>query len=374
MQSVCLCMIVKDEAAVLERSLSGVRKLIDSWVICDTGSSDGTPELVARLLSGVPGRLHRSEWRDFGYNRSELMKLARGGGDYLLLLDADMTITFDRTRAGGLSADAYLARHATSAEYWIPRLVRGDRAWRYMGRTHESLVVSDTDKIQKLDCLVIHHHVDGSSRAEKFDRDLNLLTEDLREDPENARTVFYLAQTHRDAGNSEVAIDLYDRRARMGGWDEEVFQARFQAALLRAERGDWPAAMTGLLAAWEFRPSRIEPLYELASRLRLRGDYQSAYQFARRGLGQPPPPDVLFVWSWVYRWGMLFEYSIAAYWVGNYEAARDACQGLLAMPDLPAVYRAHTLRNLEFCLQHVPHNSSPTPGPTRRRARRRRSR
>jgi hypothetical protein len=57
----------------------------------------------------------------------------------------------------------------------------------------------------------------------------------------------------------------------MGGWDEELFYSRFQAAVLRAERGEWAAAMAGLVAAWESRPQRLEPLYELAARLRMRG-------------------------------------------------------------------------------------------------------
>ena len=36
----------------------------------------------------------------------------------------------------------------------------------------------------------------------------------------------------------------------------------------------------------------------------------------RKGLGRPQSDDSLFVWPWVYRWGLLFEYSISAYWVG----------------------------------------------------------
>ena len=45
-QNVCLNMIVKNEAAVIARCLASVRPLIDSWAIVDTGSSDGTQEIV----------------------------------------------------------------------------------------------------------------------------------------------------------------------------------------------------------------------------------------------------------------------------------------------------------------------------------------
>jgi glycosyltransferase involved in cell wall biosynthesis len=117
MPSICLCMIVKDEAAVIERCLESVRDLIDTWVICDAGSSDGTQRLVEAVLEDIPGCLHERQWRNFGYNRTELMRLAAGRGDYLLLLDADMTVTFDRAKLGSLQADAYRPRHAGPTEY-----------------------------------------------------------------------------------------------------------------------------------------------------------------------------------------------------------------------------------------------------------------
>jgi glycosyltransferase involved in cell wall biosynthesis len=361
-------MIVRDEASVLERCLASVRELIDAWVICDTGSKDATPALVESLLRDVPGELHRCDWRDFGQNRTELMALAEGCGDYLLLLDADMTIEFDRGEMGALSADVYLVRHATADEYWIPRLVRGDRRWCYAGRTHEHLVMCDGDKIEKLHGLAIHHHADGGSRSTKYARDLQLLAQDLRDEPGNARAVFYLAQTHRDLGDLKAAVELYDRRADMGGWDEEVFYARFQAAVLRAEQGHWPEAIVGLIGAWELRPSRMEPVYELASRLRVRGEYQTAYLFARRGVDEPPPPDTLFVSSWVYRWALLFEYSISAYWIGKVQLAEATCHRLLALPDLPEPYRAQTVKNLEYCIR-ASRTGSPRPPRSGRNAR-----
>jgi glycosyltransferase involved in cell wall biosynthesis len=352
--SICLCMIVRDEAEVIERCLASTKGLIDSWVICDTGSRDGTQSLVESLLEDVPGRLYEHQWRNFGHNRSELMHAAAGQAEYLLLLDADMTVTFDRAGLSSLSADSYLLRHDEPVEYWIKRLVKGDREWGYVGSTHEYLARSAPEVVEKLDAIVIHHHADSGTRPEKLGRDLRLLKQDLRTDPSDARAVFYLAQTYRDLGRRTEAIELYERRTAMGGWDQEVFYSLFQAGVLRAESGEWPAARAALVEAWEYRPVRLEPVYELASRSRVRGDYRSAYLFARRGLGQPPPDDILFVWPWVYRWGLLFEYSIAAYWVGEREEALAACRRLLSLSDLPEEYRKATATNMGFCLQRTP--------------------
>ena len=48
MISLTLCMIVKNEEAVLERILSPVSEIVDEILIADTGSSDRTKELAGQ--------------------------------------------------------------------------------------------------------------------------------------------------------------------------------------------------------------------------------------------------------------------------------------------------------------------------------------
>jgi tetratricopeptide (TPR) repeat protein len=354
MTTICLCMIVKDEAAVIERCLRSVRPLIDRWVICDTGSADGTPELVGAALAGVPGSLHRRPWVDFGHNRTELMALAEGTADYLLLLDADMTITCDEAGIDGLGADSYLLRHAEDPEYWIKRLVRGDRRWHYVGATHEYITSDLPDRSEPLDAIVVHHHGDGGTRPQKYERDLRLLTAAHERDPDDPRTVFYLAQTLRDLGRIEPAIESYRRRAAMEGWDEETFYAHYQVGVLSARIGRRADAIEALWTAWSRAPHRAEPLCVLASLFRERGEHRAAHAVADRGLQIEIPAQGLFVERWIYEWGLLFEFSIAAYWVGRARAALNACDRLLALPQLPEAHRLQTIENRGFCLASPP--------------------
>ena len=324
-----LAMIVKDEAAVIGRCIASVLPLVDTWTIVDTGSTDGTQELVRALLGDLPGTLHERPWRDFGANRSELMRLARGTADYLLLVDADMTV-----RAEGelppLDADAYLLLHAGSLAYRIPRLVRGDLPWRYVGATHEYLACDEaTSDQQVLDALVIEHHADGGSRADKFERDRRLLERAVAEDPGDERSAFYLAQTYADLGEVDLALAAYRRRVELGGWEEETFVAQLRIGELLAAR-DWPAAVPELLAAWELRPRRAEPLYRLAQGYRARDQHWLAAVFARTGSAIPfPADDLLFVEREPYDWGLRFERSISAYWSGHPDESLTCSEELL---------------------------------------------
>ena len=276
------------------------------------------------------------------------MTLATGSADYLLLLDADMTLDW-RGPLPPLHEDAYLLRHAGELAYAIPRLVRGSRRWRYEGSTHEYLA-SDGQRDQTvLEALVVEHHADGGSRADKFGRDAILLERDLARRPDDVRATFYLAQTYRDLGEDERAIELYKRRAALGGWDEEVFYSIYQAGVLLA-RGDDDRATEMLLEAWQRRPQRAEPLYELVRLLRYRGLHQAAHSFARQAVEIPYPDDLLFVHRWIYDWGLRFELAVASYWIGDVDSALMLSQALLAEVRLPDDVEAAVRENISYCL------------------------
>jgi glycosyltransferase involved in cell wall biosynthesis len=75
--AICLNMIVKNEAHIVHETLDSVAPYISSWVIVDTGSHDGTQDLIANHMArlGIPGELHERPWRNFGHNRTEALTL-----------------------------------------------------------------------------------------------------------------------------------------------------------------------------------------------------------------------------------------------------------------------------------------------------------
>ena len=91
--TICLNMIVKDEADIIVNTLSNIiNKIpIHYWVICDTGSTDNTAELIKNFFKekDISGELIHEPWRDFAYNRTKALEFAYKKTDFLFLFDAD---------------------------------------------------------------------------------------------------------------------------------------------------------------------------------------------------------------------------------------------------------------------------------------------
>ncbi len=98
-KTIALNMIVKNESHIIEKTLQNLCEYIpfDYWVICDTGSTDGTQDLIKKFFKAknIDGELHQCEWKDFGHNRSEALNKAFNKTDYLLIFDADDSIHGD---------------------------------------------------------------------------------------------------------------------------------------------------------------------------------------------------------------------------------------------------------------------------------------
>src|ERR1700679_683387 len=132
-QNICLNMIVKNEASVIRRCIDSVRPIVDHWVIVDTGSTDGTQDIIRGHLRDLPGELHERPWRDFAHNRSEALELARGKSDHILIIDADDTLEIaPGTALPRLTADSYVIEiRDSSLVYKRTQLVRSALPWRY---------------------------------------------------------------------------------------------------------------------------------------------------------------------------------------------------------------------------------------------------
>ena len=136
-KTICLNMIVKNEAHTIRRCLASVRPFIDTWVIVDTGSTDGTQQVILDALADLKGEMFERKWLDFGSNRSEAIGLARGRADYLLVIDADEVMTVaDGFTLPPLDRDAYEVMHRIKQDgptFQLVSVFATHLPWRYDG-------------------------------------------------------------------------------------------------------------------------------------------------------------------------------------------------------------------------------------------------
>jgi len=352
--TICLNMIVRNEAHIIHQLIASVAAHIDSWVIVDTGSTDGTQDLIRRLMAerGIPGELFERSWRNFGSNRTEALELAQGRGDYIWVMDADDVVT-GAIDFSGLTADGYSVRIDDGTVYWRVQLFRDGVPWRYAGVLHEVAVCDVPHTKQRLegDYRIESRRLGARNQdPQKYVRDAAILQAEVDRNPHDTRSVFYLAQSYFDAGDFAAARRWYDRRAAMGGWQEEVYYSLYRVALAMEHGGEsWPNVQDAFLRAWSYRPIRAEPLYLIARHYRVAGDYRLGHLFAEQAARLSlPKGDVLFVPADVYEWRALDEQAVCASWIGRQAEAFGIYQRLLARTDIPAEDRARITANRDL--------------------------
>jgi len=368
-------MIVKNEAARIERCLASVAPYISNYAILDTGSTDETIEVIKQFFKDrlIPGVIGKGAFRDFSQARNDALALGRAQqrrhpADFFLLCDADMEMRVDPTIPAPFSnlrkdAPAYtVLQCAGGVSYANTRLLNTKATALYRGATHEYLDIAVAGQLTGVDFL---DHADGANRTNKAERDIVLLTAELECDPENPRTWFYLGNSYMDIGKWASAEFAYRKRIAIGGWDEEVHNAQVKLAHCMNNQGVESQFVTDMLTAYSMRPQRAEVLHDLTKHYRLKpGQQATALMFLRAGYGAKRPDDLLFVPDWVYNWGFKEEYTILGFYGTDEDKKRGAaCANSLALdPSVPPHVRWGARQNLRWYVKplsaHCPSFSS----------------
>jgi GR25 family glycosyltransferase involved in LPS biosynthesis/tetratricopeptide (TPR) repeat protein len=366
--TICLSMIVRDESHVVRETLDSVAPYIDCWVVVDTGSVDGTMAAVREHMDerGIPGELHQRPWQDFGRNRTEALELCRGKADYAWVVDAD-DLVVGGLDLSALVADSYLLRYGDDFRYWRKQIFRDGLRWRFEGAVHEYPRCLDPASEARLagDYHLVSRRLGARSRdPRKYERDSLLLERELERNPDDARSVFYLAQSRFDAGDHQAALESYTQRARMGGWNEEVFYSLLQRGRCLELLGEpWGLALEAHLEAWQARPTRAEPLHEISRHYRMSEEFELGYMFAERACAIPfPEEDSLFVAADVYLWRARDEKAVCAHHAGRPEEAFEISTELLEGTALPDSERERVRGNRDLSVRAIEPTRAGYPG------------
>jgi glycosyltransferase involved in cell wall biosynthesis len=349
-KTICLCAIVKNEEKTIARLIKSCKSIIDYYVIVDTGSTDDTINVIKSSMGNLPGEIHERPWVNFGANRTELMDLAYGKSDYLLLADADfeykISNQFDKSQ---LKYDWYHLRYLGDVDFAQILFVTGKKKLWYTGVTHEYINGKDMGESPELKTLLVLHHADGGTRSDKLTRDRDLLEKAILDDPADTRNYFYLAQTYANLKEYEKAMKYYSERARRGGWQEEVYYSLYQIGVMQHLLKNDSSAIMQLGEAYSFRPTRFEALYYLALIYREQKKYHLARILQEEVLGMDyPKNDKLFIHSNYKTYQADFELAICYYWMGDYKKAKSHALYVKTKTYIPEHIKKQNEENLRF--------------------------
>ena len=353
-------MIVKDEEAIISRALTSAIPYISSWLIVDTGSTDNTKFVVQTVLAGISGEIIDRPWVNFGHNRTEALQLARAKGyTWALMLDADDNLAGTVPPPSvwaNLQLDGFIMEiHHGSIIHQRAHIFRLAADWIYDGVVHEYPRCTSKEK-PALGILPSETYMETrcegarSKDPNKYLKDAALLETELQRDPNNGRTMFYLAQSYRDAGQLAEAARYYKLHVDLSGsntgsWDQEAYMSLVNLIGLSSD----PATLMAYgWRALELCPERLEASYFLMNRLRLLGHKPTQQLFALGSVskGRKPSRSSLFVNASVYDWGFDDEFAVVAFATGHYTesyAASTRC----AINAPVAEMRENALKNLK---------------------------
>jgi glycosyltransferase involved in cell wall biosynthesis len=370
MKTIGLSMIVKNEAHIIHRCLASVSPLVDYFLIVDTGSEDGTQQLIGDFLAkyDLQGGVMEEPWQDFAYNRTVALKELRKipAIDYALIIDADDELVledgFDPVAfKSALQHDLYDVQiRDGNARFLRPQLCSNKLPFHFKSVVHEYLAspAQGCTRATAQGFHIVSGRIGARNRnPQKYQDDAAIIESALLSEtdpPLLAHYKFYLAQSYRDAGQPENALKLYLERAELGFWREEVFESLYNAGLLKEKLSYPDVEIIGTyLKAYQFSPSRLESLHALVRYCYRNGKAALGYLIGKQAITQPLPSAGLFVQNWVYDYGMLDEFAVTAYWAGHYRESLDACLKLLSEGKVPADQRPRIERNADYAREKL---------------------
>jgi hypothetical protein len=352
-----LVMIVKNEESVIERALRSAIPFISTYVIVDTGSTDRTKEIIRTTMADISGIVVDRPWVNFGANRSEALALCDAYMDWAIMLDADDTLagvvppadTWTNPAIGGFLISI---QHGNIHHNRI-QIFRTKIGWRYEGAVHEFPTCDNATVAILPPETYMETRCEGSRSTDnqKYLKDALLLEAELLKNVTH-RTIFYLAQSYRDAGISDMAIKNYQRYIDLsGGWVQEYYMSIVNILELTTE------PTTQLALTWraiELCPDRVEAPYTLVHKHRNTGVplTQQHYAIARAVTNRTVSRTHLFANPALYTWAMDDELAIVAYYTGHFRESYEAAMRC-AMTAPESYMRENALKNVKFAFDKL---------------------
>ena len=283
------------------------------------------PLVVERPVANVMASLNRLGWWQDEQERAESTAHLIAARDQALAGAATVRVDFEELRA----APAVVIR-----------------------RLADELGLAVTEAQLQAAAQSVVKPADVPRDVDPHQRFIDLLLPEVKRNPADVRPVFSLAEVYFHACDFANARKWFARRLEMdsGESTEEVYWAMLRLGHSMEKLGEpWPDVQDAYLRAWEFRPTRAEPLYALARRYANENRHRLGYIFAVRAAEIPLPEDDMTIpHPDLYAWRSAEVQAICAFSIGQQTEAFVLRRCLLARPDIPDDDRKRIARNRDL--------------------------
>ncbi len=345
MVTISLCMIVRDEEAVLSRCLDSVLGLVDEIIIVDTGSIDDTKAIAERYTEKV----FDFEWID-DFSAARNASFERASCDYCLWLDADdVLLSSEREKFARLKAEldsstdmvmlpyhvGFDERGNVSFSYYRERIIRNSPDYRWKGAVHEA--IAPAGRVIYGDCAVTHRKL----RPSDPDRNLRIFERLIKKGTAlEPREQFYYGRElyyHQRYAQAQTVLTVFLQSS--DGWVENKIDACRQLAYCLYAQGKGSEALAALLYSFSYDLPRAETCCDIGKHFFDQEQWQQAAYWYKRALDCPRRDDSGgFVSADAYGFLPCIQLCLCYHRMGDNDAARR-WNALAAAykPDYPAV-------------------------------------
>ena len=231
-----LVMIVRNSGDILRNCLRENKKYIDYWTIVDTGSTDKTKEIIKEELNDVRGRLYEEKFIDFSQARNRSLELSSKTCKYIIILDdsymlyggkklRDILLKSKKQCCYSIKIGNYVNNNYLRNDYTSIRIIKSTKNLRYKYRVHEHIDVKKNEVCEIMDKEIFINDIDTMEHknrsVNRYNRDIELLENDLKDNPKDARVIYYLGKTNYNLEKYEESLKYYKKLNEIRNIDNE---------------------------------------------------------------------------------------------------------------------------------------------------------
>lgn len=385
-----LCMIVRNVEKLIRGCLESIIPFIDELIICDTGSTDKTQEVIREIFPNVKllqftSETHpaaftsdtQEEWEPYGvpgpfckkimltdFGAARQFGWEKATSDYIMWLDSDDIVENAKAIPGILLALRENNVNAALFNYdyaqdgqgrSVCNLIReriiarsANAAWNQP--IHETVGPYGNGKFYE-EVTIRHRRYELQIPTEFHHRNLKVLLkwwDKIKDTTADARVLFYLACEQRYLW-PDRALHNFEYYTKISGWDEERCQAHMHAGLIYENRTQYDKAIQQYALASVDAPWNPDTYFAIARVSCFKRDWSKSIEMSQRGLEVRDKKDIrrstLMVDPADRFYRPLVYYGMALIETGNHEEALKVCEeGLKWNSSDP-----HLRGNLELC-------------------------